>query len=44
LNFCVHPPDVIEEGIRRLGRAVERCLADNGGQVALVSRQQAVVV
>jgi GntR family transcriptional regulator/MocR family aminotransferase len=44
LNFSVHPPDVIEEGICRLGRAVERGLADSGGQVALVSRQQAVVV
>lgn len=27
LNFTIHPPDDIEEGIRRLGRAVERYLA-----------------
>lgn len=27
LNFAVHSPDVIEEGIRRLGRAIERGLA-----------------
>ena len=44
LNFCVHPPDVIEEGICRLGRAVTRCLADSGGEASLVPRQQAVVV
>ncbi len=28
INFTVHPPDVIEEGVRRLGRAIARCLAD----------------
>ncbi len=28
LNFAEHPPETIEEGIRRLGRAVARCLAD----------------
>ena len=27
LNFVSHPTDVIEEGVRRLGQAVERCLA-----------------
>jgi GntR family transcriptional regulator/MocR family aminotransferase len=28
LNFAEHPPETIEEGIRRLGRAVTRCLAE----------------
>jgi GntR family transcriptional regulator/MocR family aminotransferase len=28
LNFTTHPPERIEEGIRRLGRAVERCLSE----------------
>jgi DNA-binding transcriptional MocR family regulator len=27
LNFAIHSPEVIEEGVRRLGRAIERCLA-----------------
>jgi DNA-binding transcriptional MocR family regulator len=26
LNFAMHPPDVIEEGIRRLGKAIDRYL------------------
>lgn len=26
LNFAIQPADVIEEGVRRLGRVVERCL------------------
>lgn len=30
LNFSYAPPDVIEEGIRRLGRVLERALADQG--------------
>lgn len=25
LNFVTHPPEVIEQGMRRLGRAIERC-------------------
>ena len=43
LNFSMHPPDVIEEGIRRLGRAVERCLASEEGEVTL-QRPRSVVV
>jgi hypothetical protein len=39
----MHPPDVIEEGVRRLGRAVERCLASEEGEVTL-PRPRAVVV
>ena len=44
LNFTVHPPDVIEEGIRRLGRAVERSLASRESEPAPAPRQRAVVV
>jgi GntR family transcriptional regulator/MocR family aminotransferase len=40
LNFAVHSPDVIEEGIRRLGRAIERGLALNhDGPVESQSRR-----
>jgi len=44
LNFARHPPDIIEEGIRRLGRAVERLLARQEREAALVPRRKAVVV
>jgi GntR family transcriptional regulator/MocR family aminotransferase len=44
LNFAMHPPDVIEEGIRRLGRAVERLLAYQESEAASVIRHKAVVV
>jgi GntR family transcriptional regulator/MocR family aminotransferase len=43
LNFVQHPPDVIEEGIQRLGRAVERFLALRESEPALASRQLSVV-
>ena len=44
LNFTTHPPDVIEKGIHRLGRALERCLALQESEAAAAPRQQAVVV
>jgi 2-aminoadipate transaminase len=44
LNFAMHPPDVIEEGIRRLGQAVERAMAQQESEAASVPRQKAVVV
>ena len=44
LNLAMHPPDVIEEGIRRLGRAVERLLAHQEREVSLSPRHKAVVV
>jgi GntR family transcriptional regulator/MocR family aminotransferase len=44
LNFAMHPPDVIEEGIRRLGRAVERLLAHQEREATLAPRQKVVVV
>jgi 2-aminoadipate transaminase len=28
LNFVIHPTEVIDEGIRRLGRAIDRLLAE----------------
>jgi 2-aminoadipate transaminase len=31
LNFSYSPPDIIEEGIRRLGRAIERMVAEHEG-------------
>jgi GntR family transcriptional regulator / MocR family aminotransferase len=30
LNFAEHAPETIEEGVRRLGKAVTRCLAEKG--------------
>jgi GntR family transcriptional regulator/MocR family aminotransferase len=44
LNFAMHPPDVIGEGIRRLGRAVERLLAYQESEAASVLRHKAVMV
>jgi GntR family transcriptional regulator/MocR family aminotransferase len=44
LNFAMHPPEVIEEGIRRLGRAVERLLARHENQAVTMPRQKSVVV
>jgi GntR family transcriptional regulator/MocR family aminotransferase len=44
LNFSINPPEVIEEGIQRLGRAIERLLAHRGNEVASISRQPSVVV
>jgi GntR family transcriptional regulator/MocR family aminotransferase len=32
LNFAEHPPERIEEGVRRLGRAVVRCLSTGSGE------------
>jgi GntR family transcriptional regulator/MocR family aminotransferase len=44
LNFAMHPPDIIEEGIQRLGRAVERLMAHQESEAVSASRQKAVVV
>ena len=44
LNFATNPPDVIEEGIRRLSQAVERCLATQGTEEVLPLRQREIVV
>ena len=50
LNFVMHPPEVIEDGILRLGRAVERLLARREQKekeeydAASAVRRQAVVV
>ena len=44
LNFAVNPPDVIEEGIRRLSRAVERCLATQDTDEVVLLRQREIVV
>ncbi len=44
LNFAMHPPDVIEEGIRRLGRALARLLAQRRNEAAPISHQKAVAV
>jgi GntR family transcriptional regulator/MocR family aminotransferase len=44
LNLSMHPPEVIEEGIQRLGRAIERLLTHRGNEVASISRQPSVVV
>jgi GntR family transcriptional regulator/MocR family aminotransferase len=44
LNFAMHPPDVIGEGIRRLGRALERLIAHQESEAASVPRQKTVVV
>ena len=43
LNFAQHPADVIEEGIRRLGRAVERLLTLQESELASAPRQPSVV-
>lgn len=34
LNFAVQPPERIEEGVKRLGRALERLLASQGAEAA----------
>lgn len=44
LNFVMHPSDVIEEGVRRLGRALERLLARGEREPASEPRPKAVVV
>ena len=44
LNFAMHPPDVIKEGIRRLGRAVERLLARRENEAPSMPHQKAVIV
>jgi GntR family transcriptional regulator/MocR family aminotransferase len=44
LNFVMHPPDVTEEGVRRLGRALDRLLARGENEAAPMLRQKAVVV
>ena len=43
LNFARHPPDVIGEGIQRLGRAVERLLTLQENELASAPRQPSVV-
>ena len=44
LNFVSHPPDVIEEGIRRLGVAIQRCLAQEGREVGQPRHRGQVVI
>ena len=44
LNFAMHPPDGIKEGIRRLGRAVERLLARRENEAPSMPHQKAVIV
>jgi 2-aminoadipate transaminase len=44
LNFAMHRPDVIKEGIRRLGRAVERLLARKENEAPSMIHQKAVIV
>lgn len=44
LNFAMHPPEVIEEGMRRLGRAVERLLACREKGAPSAPRNKAMVV
>jgi len=44
LHFAMHPPDVIEEGIRRLSQALERCLARQERATVLQPMRQEVVV
>jgi len=44
LNFARHPPEVIEEGIRRLGRAVEQLLTCPGKEEPSPPRNKAIVV
>jgi GntR family transcriptional regulator/MocR family aminotransferase len=44
LNFVSHPPDVIEEGIRRLGVAIQRCLAQKGREVEQPRHRGQVVI
>jgi hypothetical protein len=40
----MHRPDVIKEGIRRLGRAVERLLARSENEAPSRPHQKAVIV
>jgi hypothetical protein len=40
----MHPPEIIEEGIRRLGRAVERLLARREKPAAAMPQQKGVVI
>jgi GntR family transcriptional regulator/MocR family aminotransferase len=44
LTFAMHPPEIIEEGMRRLGRAVERLLAHREKQTAVTPQQKGVVI
>jgi GntR family transcriptional regulator/MocR family aminotransferase len=44
LNFVSHPPDVIEEGVKRLGMAIMRCLAQEGREVGQPRHQGQVVI
>lgn len=44
LNFAVHSPDVIVEGMRRLGRLLGRFLARRESEAAPTSGQKTVVV
>lgn len=44
LTFAMHPPEIIEEGMRRLGRAVERLLAHREKPTAVTPQQKGVVI
>ena len=44
LNFVAQPPEGIEEGMRRLGRALEKSLANQESEGVSRPRQKAVVV
>jgi DNA-binding transcriptional MocR family regulator len=46
LNFSMHPSEIIEEGVQRLGRATERLLARREGarEADATARERAVVV
>jgi len=42
LNFVMHPTEAIEEGIRRLGQAVERLLACREGETAPAQQHRTI--
>ena len=44
LNFAVHPPEIIEKGVQRLGRAIERYLTEHKDEHVLSRTQRRVSV
>ncbi len=43
LNFAANPPEVVEEGVRRLGRAIKRIMGNKGRRAAPAQRRAVVV-
>ena len=44
LNFAVHPPEIIEKGVQRLGHAIERYLTEHKDEHVLSRTQRRVSV